>query len=244
MAGKMLFALLLSLFAIGAGAQDMTVSEAIVPVVGSIRGLGNVVWTTDVALRNTLPQDVEVVLSLVGVPEDPFLFTTIRAGDTIAFQDISRQTFGVFGRLAPLRVQTLAGTSVTVAAVVHGMTVEGLTEPEVLTVQYGPFRPMLFTIPALSVSEQFRTNIGLVNPSDTEAVAILALQKVPGRNLGVVAQNIPPRSHTQIPLDTIFPLMTEGENVSVVVELTNPASYVYASVVSNSTHNARYLGPR
>lgn len=244
MAGRILLTAVLLTIALGATAQEITVSEAIVPVAGSIRGLGNVVWTTDIALRNPMPYDVEVVLSLVGVPDDPFMFTTIRAGDTISLPDAPRQTFGVFGRLAPLRVQTLAATSVTVAAVVHGMTADGPTEPEVLTVQYGKFRPMLATIPALNVGAQFRTNIGIVNPSESDAIVILALQKVPGRNMGVVSRVIPPRTHIQLPLQTIFPLLTEGENVSLVVEHTNPEAYVYASVIANATHNARYLGPR
>ncbi|MCM2317103.1 MAG: hypothetical protein NDJ92_18310 [Thermoanaerobaculia bacterium] len=244
MAGRILLAAMIVALALNAGAQEITVSEAIVPVVGAVVGLGNVVWSTDVALRNPMPYDVEVVLSLVGVPDDPFLFTTIRAGDAISLPDTSRQTFGVAGKLAPLRVQTLAATSVAVAAVVYGMTAEGPTEPEVLTVQYGKFRPMLVTIPALNVGEQFRTNIGLVNPSENEAIVVLALQKVPGRNIGVVSRMIPPRTHLQVPLQSIFPLLTEGENMSLVVEHTNPEAYVYASVVANATHNARYLGPR
>lgn len=229
---------------LSAAAQELTVSEAIVPVAGSIQGLGGVVWSTDVALHNPLPYDVDVVLSLVGVPDDPFLFSTIAAGDTLTFPDLPRQTFGVFGRLAPLRVQTLAASSVTVAAVVHGLTGDGPTEPEVLTVQYGRSRPMLQTIPALIVGTQFRTNVGIVNPSETDATVLLALQKVAGRNIAVVTRSIPPRTHIQLPLDTIFPLLTEGENVSLVVEHTNPEAYVYASVIANDTHNARYYGPR
>jgi hypothetical protein len=238
-----LVAVLLGL-SLSAAAQDLTVSEALVPVAGSIQGLGGVVWSTDVALHNPMPYDVDVVVSLVGVPDDPFIFSTIRAGDTLTFPDLPRQTFGVFGRLAPLRVQTLAASSVTVAAVVRGLTANGPTEPEVLTVQYGRFRPMLETIPALMVGDQFRTNIGVVNPSDTEAIVVMALQTVPGRSIAVVTRSIPPRTHIQVPLDTIFPLLTKGENVSLVVEQTNPEAYVYASVIANETHNARYYGPR
>lgn len=226
-----------------AAAQDVTVSDALVPVAGSIQGLGGVVWSTDIALHNPMPYDVDVVVSLVGVPNDPFIFSTIRAGDTLTFPDLPKQTFGVFGRLSPLRVQTLAASSVTVAAVVHGLTAKGPTEPEVLTVQYGKFRPMLQTIPALIVGEQFRTNVGVVNPSTTDTTVVLALQTVPGRNIAVVTRTIPPLTHIQLPLDTIFPLLTKGDNVSLVVELTNPEAYVYASVIANATHNARYYGP-
>ncbi|MBI2213154.1 MAG: hypothetical protein HYU52_05860 [Acidobacteria bacterium] len=209
-----------------------------------MQGLGGVVWSTDVALHNPMPFDVDVVVSLVGVPDDPFIFSSIRAGDTLTFSDLPRQTFGVFGRLSPIRVQTLAASSVIVAAVVHGLTANGQTEPEVLTVQYGKFRPMLQTIPALNVGKQFRTNIGIVNPSDAEATVLLALQKVAGRNIAVVTRVVPPFTHIQLPLDTIFPLLTEGENVSLAVEHTNPEAYVYASVIANDTHNARYYGPR
>lgn len=243
MSVRLLVAALL-LLSVSAAAQEPTVSEAIVPVAGSIQGLGGVVWSTDVALHNPMPFDVDVVVSLVGVPDDPFIFSSIRAGDTLTFPDLPRQTFGVYGRLAPLRVQTLASTSVTVAAVVHGLTANGATEPEVLTVQYGRFRPMIQTLPALNVGKQFRTNVGIVNPSEEEATVLLALQKVAGRNIAVVTRSIPPRTHIQLPLDVIFPLLAEGENVSLFVEHTNPEAYVYASVISNETHNARFYGPR
>jgi hypothetical protein len=244
MSVRALFAIAIATFALSAAGEDVTVKEAIVPVVGSIEGLGGVVWSTDIALHNPMAHDVEVAVTLVGAPEDPFYFTTIAAGDTITFPDMPRKTFGVVGRLCPMKVQTLSSSSVTVVAVVHGMTADGPTEPQVLTVQYDRMRPMLQTLPALHVGKQFRTNIGVVNPSDTEAVVLLALQRVEGRSLGVVTQKLPPRSHVQLPLQSFFPMLTEGENLSLVVEHTNPEAYVYASVIVNATHNARYYGPR
>jgi hypothetical protein len=227
-----------------AAAQDVTVSEAMVPVVGTIIGLGSVEWHADVAIRNNQAYDVEVVLSLPGVPNDPFLFTTLRAGESMSFPDISRRTFGVVGRLSPLRIQTLAPASVAVAAAAYGVTSEGSTVPEVLTVQYGKYRAMLQTLPALAVGETFRTNIGLANTGDTEAVFVLALQKVPGHNIAVVTRNLPPQTYYQLPLESFFPLLTSGENLSLIVEQTSPQSYAYASVIANATHDARYYGPR
>lgn len=225
-------------------AQDVVASNAIVPVVGAVTGLDSIEWRTDIALRNDRPYDVEVVLTLPGVPDDPFYFTTIGARDTITLPDVARSTFGVVGRLSPLRVTTLDSSSVSVGAVVHGLTEDGLTEPQILTVQYGEMRSMLESLPGLVVNETFRTNLGLVNPTDDPALIVLALQKIPGRNIAVVRQEIPPLTHIQVPMQQLFPLLFEGENLTIVVEHTNPGAYAYASVVANASGNARYYGPR
>lgn len=229
---------------LAASGQEATVSTATVPVVGAVRGLDSIEWRTDVALRNTAAHDVEVVLTLPGVPDDPFYFTTIPAGGTIAFPDVARSTFGVVNRLSPLRIATFGTVSVTVAAVVHGLTSEGPTDPQVLTVQYGETRSMLESISGLAINDTFRTNLGMVNPTDENAEIVMALQKVAGRNIAVVRQSIPPLTHVQRPIQDFFPLLSEGENLTLIIEHTNPGAYVYASVVANATGNARYYGPR
>jgi hypothetical protein len=239
-----LLAALLFVIAVPAGAQEATVSTATVPVVGAVGGVGGIDWRTDVTLRNDAPFDVEVVLTLPGIPGDPFFFTTIRARDAMAIPDVARSLFGVTGKLSPLRVTTLGATSVNVAAVVQGMSADGPVAPQPLVVQYGELRPMLDVLPGLSVNETFRTNIGMVNPTDEDALIVLALQLIPGRNVAIVRQSIPPRTHVQVPIRDIFPLLSDGESMTVVVEHTNPGAYVYASVIANASGNARYLGPR
>jgi hypothetical protein len=224
--------------------EQATISEAIVPVVGTIVGLGAVEWRADVALRNDQPYPVEVVLSLVGVPGDPFYFTTLGPGDSLMFPDISRQTFGVVGRLSPLRIQTLAPASVNVAAVAYGLTPEGPTEPQVLTVQYGRLRPLIQTLPYLEVSDVFRTNVGLANPGEQRAMVVLALQQVAGFNIGVVTLELPPGSFIQLPIQSLFPLLSAGKNLQLVIEQSVSEAYAYASVVANATNNGRYYGPR
>jgi hypothetical protein len=236
--------LLLVAGAHGALAQEAGMSSATVPVVGAVIGLDQIAWRTDIALRNDAAYAVEVVLTLPGVPDDPFFFTTIPAGGTISLPDVARSTFGSVGRLSPLRVTTLAPASVTVAAVVQGLTPDGPTEPQVLTVQYGETRSMLEAISGITINETFRTNLGLVNPTEEDALIVLALQKVAGRNIAVVRQSIPPLTHVQLPIQDFFPLLSEGENLTIVVEHTNPRAYVYASVIANATGNARYHGPR
>lgn len=225
-------------------AQDIAVSNATVPVVGAVVGLDQIEWRTDVALYNDKPHAVQVILTLPGVEGDPFLFTTVPPKDSITLPDVARSTFGVVGTLSPLRISTLSAYSVTVAAVTQGLTKDGPTEPQVLTVQYGDLRSMLEALPGLTINDTFRTNIGLVNPTERDATIVLALQKIPGRNIAVVKQTLPPLTHVQRPMQDFFPLLTRGENLTVVVEHTNPGAYAYASVVANATGNARYYGPR
>lgn len=239
-----LIAALFVALAATSAAQDLAVSTATVPVVGSVRGINGIEWRTDVTIRNDQAYDVEILLTLPGISDDPFLLTTIRARDTMVIPDVARSTFGIAGKLSPLRVTTLAATSVSVTAVVQGMSGDGPVDPQPLIVQYGELRPMLDTLPGLAVNETFRTNIGMVNPTDEDALIVLALQKIPGRNLAIVRQSIPPRTHVQVPIQAVFPLLFDGESLTVVVEHTNPGAYVYASVIANASGRARYLGPR
>ena len=95
----------------------------------------------------------------------------------------------------------------------------------------------------LSFSDDFRTNIGLSNLGDKDAVFTLALQRVPGRNVAVTHIALPPSSLWHASIQTVFPLITSGGNFSVVVETASPETHMYASVIENGTDNARYVSP-
>ena len=241
---SVLVLLLLMSVALSASGQDSIVSEAVVPVVGTVTGLEGVEWRCDVAVRNDTGFDVDIAMLLLGAPGEPFFFTSLPAGQTMIFHDIARQTFGLAGFLSPLVVRTLGPKSVTVAATAYGVKEEGVTRPQVLSVIYDRRVPVFQSLPALSVNETFRTNIGLVNLGDEPAFVEMALQRVAGHNIATASVTVPATTLVQLPLESFFPLLTSGENLSVIIQHPGTSSYAYASVIANDSHDARFYGAR
>jgi hypothetical protein len=52
---------------------------------------------------------------------------------------------------------------------------------------------------------------------------------------------VPPSTLRHFSIQTAFPLITSGDHFSVVVETSNPETYVYASVIENATTTARFV---
>jgi len=48
----------------------------------------------------------------------------------------------------------------------------------------------------------------------------------------------------QAPIEMFFPLLKEASQLSVLVDLPTPFTYVYASVVENESNDARFVPPR
>ena len=228
--------------AIAVDEQPRTV-RVIVPVVGSVTGVGGARWKTDVVLRNDLKTDATVSLSLPTAPDQPVIITTIPPGEIMRFGDVVNEAFGVASAISPLVVETLGNRSITVTATTYAVTGTEVSAPQPIAVQYGlPFTPFRF-LSGLSFSDQFRTNIGLANLGDSSAEFVLALQRVAGRNVAVSRLTVPANSLVHTSLQTLFPLITNGDDFSVLVETPAPDTYVYASVIQNGTNAARFIQP-
>lgn len=225
------------------GQAEQVVTTAIVPVIGRTVGLGGVVWTADIFLTNPSTQPLDVILTAPGVDGDPFLFMTLQPGESSPLPDLAADAFGVRNDLAPLLVHTLADYSVNIDCVIRGTGPDGAVRPQVPRILYG--RPSGFTsvLSGLRIDEEYRTNIGLANVGDAPATASLSLQRVTGRSLDTITVVIPPRSLRQHSLGELFPIVTEGAELTVIVEFLSPDAYAYASVLQNESHDGRFVGP-
>lgn len=238
--------ILLVLFA-AAAARGADVPESVivrVPVVGSVWGIGGVRWKTDVALSNDTPGELTVRLSLPATAAPDFLFS-IPAGATQRFSDIAGELFSLESGLSPLEIETFeAKRPVRVAATIYGVRGTELLTPEPIPVDYGSgtFYPQR-SLQGLSFSETFRTNIGLANLGEHEATFILALQRLAGRNLALTRITLPPNSLKHASIQSLFPLITKGDDFTVLVETGARDTYVYASVIDNETSEARFIQP-
>lgn len=238
------FLLLLASAGLNAADAPPQSVSVLVPIVGSVVGINNVRWKTDIDLFNDAKSEASVLLSLPTAPDQPFVFITIAPGSGQHFSDIVASTFGMEATLSPLKITTIDSTrSVRVLANVYGVRDTDVTRPEVIAVTYGATYFPLRTLNGLSFSDAFRTNIGLANLGDHEAAFTLALQRVPGRNLAVTRYNVSPNTLVHTSVQSLFPMITKGEDFTVLVETSAPDTYIYASVVDNDTSNTHFIQP-
>lgn len=237
---RLLLALLLA--AGSAAAQD--VATAVVPAVGSVFGATMIRWKTDVELVNDTGREVVVALELPLAPGIAEMATTLSPGQRMRFPDVA-QAFGLEHVLSPLVVRTLGRRSVTVRATAYAIR-DGQepSPPQPLSVFLGSSYFPTRILDGLAFSEDFRTNIGLVNFSEREAEFVLALQRIPGRTIAVSRLRVRAGGMAHASIQSLFPLITEGSGFSVVVETAARDTYVYASVIESASHAGKFIAPR
>lgn len=235
--------LLLAAFRAYAADEPHNVS-VLVPVVGSIVGINGVQWKTDIDLFNDSRSAANVMLSLPTAPDQPFIFVTIPAGAGQHFPDIVGQTFGMDATLSPLKITTIdSNRSVRVGANVYGIRGTDVFRPEPIAVTYAASSFPLRALTGLSFSEAFRTNLGLANLGEHEAVFTLALQRVAGRNLAVTRFRVAANDLVHTSVQSLFPMITKGDDFTILVETSAPDTYIYASVIDNESNTTHFVQP-
>lgn len=234
----------LVLLGAGAAAQDAPVSTTIVPVVGSAYGVSMARWLTDVEIVNDTGLPADVAIELVSVPDAPVFFTTLSPGQVQRFTDIVGQAFGVETALSPLRVTTGGRRSVTVRAQAYAVHAAGVSTPQRLDAYVRETWSPIRVLDNLAFSDELRTNIGLANVGEQEAEFLLALQRVPGRNVAITHIRVGAGSLLHISIQSLFPLMTAGSGFSVVIETPSRQTHVYASVIRNADNGAQFIASR
>jgi len=237
-------ALALVLAAAAARGADVPQSVVVrVPVVGSVWGIGGVRWKTNVDLYNDGSRELTIRVSLPAADAPDLLFA-IPPGSTQRFPDIA-EAFSINQALSPLEIETFdTKRPVRVSATVYGVRGAELLSPEPIPVDYasGGYYPQR-TLNGLSFSDTFRTNIGLANVGEHDATFILALQRLAGRNLALTRITISPNSLTHVSIQSLFPMITKGDDFTVLVETGSRDTYVYASVIDNETSEAHFIQP-
>jgi len=239
---------MLALFAATAAmAQEVSapsITTVVVPVVGSVTGVDNVRWRTEVELRNDTRAEANVVITLPTAPEQPAIaLPGIPPGGVVRFADIVGEAFKLDAAMSPMVVQTDGRRTITIRA-----TIYGLRGTDALPVQTIPiddvstFFPMR-VLQGLSFSDDFRTNIGIANLGENAASFTLALRRVLGRNVAVTHVTLPGSTLWHASIQSLFPLITAGDDFSVVIETSAPETHVYASVIENGTDAARFVAP-
>jgi hypothetical protein len=240
---RLLIATLLLASAVAAQ-EPPPVSTTVVPVVASTFGVSMWRWLTDVEIANETGFPADVAIELSSVPEAPVFFTTLGPGQVQRFTDIVGQAFGLESAISPLRITTGGRRSVTVRAsayAVHGTDISPLQRLDAYgRDQWFPIR----VVDGLAFSDDLRTNIGLANLGETDADFLLALQRVPGRNVAVTYVRVAAGSLRHVSIQALFPMITQGTGFSVAIETGARQTYVYASVIRNTDNGAEFVAAR
>jgi hypothetical protein len=239
-----MLALLLTTATAAAQSIDVTgpMTTVIVPVVGKCLGANDVRWRTEVELRNDQRSEVNVVLTMPAAPDANFAMLPMDPGAALRIVDVAA-ALGVENGLSPLVVTTSSRRSVSIRATAYGTRGDESFAPQPIAINYGSTYFPVRVLPDLSFSVDFRTNIGLANLGDKAADFTLALQRIAGRNLAVTRISIQPNTLWHMSIQSAFPLISEGDHFSIVIETSAPQTYVYASVIHNTTNAARFVEP-
>lgn len=242
---SIVFLLLLIAGAAAAQTTDdrLRVTRVVIPVVGNIVGASGVRWRSDVELRNDQGSELNVAVTLLA-PEERMMIVSLSPGQVLHYHDLVGELFGADSTLSPLIIQTEGRRSVTIHATAYGVRGSETFPPQPIAVNYGPAYYPIRVLDGLSFSDAYRTNIGLANLSGSSADFTLALQRLPGRNVAIRKITMPPNSLVHSAIQSLFPVITNGDNFSVVVETASTDTYVYASVIENSTNIANFVQPR
>lgn len=217
--------------------------SVVVPVVGTAVGVNGVLWRTDVELTNDQSRDALVSLLLPTAPDQPAMITTLSPGQTVRFSDLVGEAFGMDATMSPLVVTTEGHRSVSIRATAYGVRGSETFRPEPITVAYNDTYFATRLLPGLSFSDTYRTNVGFSNLGETPATLTVALQRLAGRYLAVTRLVIPPNTLWHVAIQSLFPLITKGEDFQILVETSSRDTYVYASVIENATNEARFIHP-
>ncbi len=241
-APKIVLLLLLAMPAIAQESKDSV--RVVVPVAGSVLGANEVRWRTALELTNDGQSAVDVAITMMAAPEQPAMLTTIGPGDTVRFTDVAPEAFGVESLLSPIVVETLGRRSVNVRATAYGTRGDKVFKPEPIAVTSDAMWYSLRVLHGLSFNDASRTNVGFVNLGETASTFVVAAQRLPGRNVAVAHIPMPPYSIWHVPVQFLFPLITKGDDFSLVVETSSRETYVYASVIDNETNAATFVQPQ
>jgi hypothetical protein len=234
--------LLLLFFLAAGGAAAQEVSTVIVPVVGTAFGPAMIQWKTDVEIVNNTPLPAQIALELPAIPDAREWFFELAPGQRQRYHDIGGEVFGIENALSPLRITS--DRNVTVHAGAYAMYGTHVSPMEPIDVYYREGFAQFRTLDNLLFSDSSRTNIGLVNFASNDVEFVLALQRIPGRDLAISVITVHPGSLVHMAIQSLFPMIVAGSGFSVVVEASERETYVYGSVIESETNTARFITPR
>ena len=239
----------------------------LIPAVASTDGVGGSYWRTDLVVYN--PNEKEVILSLQLLPTGgggaaPFvdLLPPLGSEQTVVLEDVVGSHFpdDATGALvllardadstlaAPVVASTRTWTPGGAGVGSYGQGIPALPWP-----QDGTLSETERIIPGLESSGDFRTNLGIVNPTaGFDEIFSVEILDAAGDSRGVRYYRLEAESHLQLN-DLLRQFGLEGSDYTAVVKLVNwqdaesttgnvrPDFVVYGSLVDQRSNDPTYL---
>ncbi len=234
--------------------------EIFIPVAGSVHGIGNTNFQTDLNIFNNAPQGLagtatDVILQFFPAGASAALAqaavtATIAPRGMAVYRDVSTTAFaGQISGTGAIRIVT-AGNILANARIYNNLITSGGTFgqhagglPRVQALSEGTLVG-LTNVSAGGIATTARTNIGFFNPSDTPATATFEMRDATGVVLATRTMTINPWQQLQMPLTGgLFTTITADVPSASVYFLSGTPIYVYASIVDNQTTDASYVTP-
>ncbi|HEX9162157.1 MAG TPA: PKD domain-containing protein, partial [Thermoanaerobaculia bacterium] len=221
---------------------------SLVPVTAQTNGANGSIWRTELTLFNAGPETANVNLTFVpgaGVPAQVRAIAVLPR-ETRTYANALRDIFGMPAGAGGISIQATSATTtpdLRIASRTFAATTNGTYGQAVPDVASSDLQSTTYLTGIISTND-FRTNIGLVNKSGNTVVAALSLFDANGGNVENINLTIPPNSFQQGSLAGYF-ASTSGRSLpllSLRIATTNrDALSAYASVVDNKTQDPVYI---
>jgi hypothetical protein len=204
-------------------------------------------WVTDAVLHNPGEQDAGVQLFYMKHGEDntwsEAVTAAVPAGSSLELEDVVAATFDRAGTTGAVMIGS--DTALLISSRTYndadsgsyGQYIPGLALESAFT---GGDQPLLLQ---LTGDDDFRTNIGLVNPGGKPIDMVVDLAQSDGTAVDSLSATVEPFSVLQ--LNRVFASKADVEDAYATVAATTEqaAFFTYASVVDNRSGDPMYVAP-
>lgn len=226
-------------------ASSALAGEILIPAVYRGAGANDTLWRTELVVSNVTEMPAApVVQTTVTLHRDNGetreVHLHLSPMEVLAIPDAVYEWFSVENGGGIVRVTWDGEARIMARARVYNVGEHG---------EYGQSMPGLETsrllshhyLTGISGVGGNRTNVGVSNPTTTDALVWIELFDTSGRSRGSIATGIPARSYRQF--NDIFSYFQAGPlNAAMVrVASTNTVVYAYASIVRNDTGDATFV---
>ncbi|MEO8218292.1 MAG: PKD domain-containing protein [Acidobacteriota bacterium] len=230
--------------------QAGEVFRTLVPVAALMNGAGVSVWTTELTIFNSGPSSAILEIRFLsrtgGTPLSRQV--ELRSNETIRYANALADLFGMNQGTGALAVEA---TNPSLRPEIHvasrTFTSDGEGSYGQAVPDTGDYLPAVTYLTSLSSTPEFRTNIGLVNRSQSPVVATMQLRDSSGTVLDTASIPLEGNSFRQSSIAAFFPSAPEQDLSGMSVRVEAPAAgavEAYASVIDNRSQDPVFISGR
>ncbi len=236
------------------GSSDPTYYSALgpapvqyVPGIASVTGVGDAFFRSEVSIANSGRSAAMVKLTFLEHDRNntsaPTATVILGPYETLHADDALQTLFGVTDTYGALLVESDVSPGVTVfeRILTDATETEGTVGQQTDAVSAENLAPR-GSLLGIRQDEDFRTNIGFLNPGGANATVTLTLIRSPATELGTAEVGVPPRGYVQRNLAALFPgvALAPGELLSIGFDASDQPVIAFASVIDNVSQDPTF----